>query len=76
VGERYSVSAYDRCGEVATFPAEDFSRCVKFARVLAKNYPRCAIRAFNNDRCDYDTNGLTEDERDAVNDAIDEVRRG
>lgn len=64
--DRYVVKVFDRAGEfdeIECASLYDLLVAVKDARV---RYPHKVVSAFNIDRCDCDTDGLTEDEREAV----------
>lgn len=70
----YSVHFYDRAGEFDFDDAEDFAGCLLLVAAFARKYPDKVVRVSNLDRCDYDTNGLTDGEREAIDDAIDLAR--
>lgn len=63
---KYSVGVYDCAGEYSTTSCTDFAHLLAVVALMRRLYPGKVVQAFNLDRCDYDTNGLTEDERDAV----------
>jgi len=67
---RYVVGVYDRYGRVSETTCVDFAHCVEVARILARHHPNEVVRAFNLDRADLDSDGLTDEERDAVAEAI------
>lgn len=71
---RYVVCVFDRCGCLSETIATDFAHAVSIAGVLTKQHPREVVRAFNNDQCDLDFDGLTDEERDAIDEAIVSTR--
>lgn len=66
----YVVSVFDCAGEFDTVGALDFAQCLRTVAEMSARYPGKVVHASNLDRCDYDADGLSDDERDA----IDEVR--
>ena len=67
--DRYAVTVYDRAGEYVTKDCADFAACLRTVASLRRSFPHKVVRAANLDRCDYDTDGLIEEEREAVDDA-------
>lgn len=63
---QFSVNVYDCCGLFDWENLDSFDLVPATVARLRAKYPGKIVQAFNNDRCDYDTNGLTEDERDAI----------
>ena len=66
---RYAVGVYDCAGEFAVETLATFDETVTLAARWRREYPGKVVCVSNLDRCDYDTNGLTEDERDALDEA-------
>ena len=66
----YSVDLFDRAGQFSSSIASTFAACLVLVRELSVKHPDKALVVTNLDRNDYDHDGLTDDERDA----IDEVR--
>ena len=62
----YSVNVYDRAGEFERNECGSFELALAVVREKRRAYPEKVVKVFNLDRCDYDTDGLTEDEREAV----------
>lgn len=71
---KYRVTAYDICGEYDWRDSDDFAGLLVAAAEIAAKYPRLVVKAHSPNRCDVDTDGLFDDERDAVQDAIDGAR--
>jgi hypothetical protein len=69
---RYIVEAADCAGTIAERDCgASFDSCLAAGRELRAKYGRSvAIIAYNADGCDVDTNGLTDDERDAFAEAV------
>ena len=63
----YGIECWDKYGQLADRSAPDFAGALSAVSALRAKYPRAAVVVFNLDRCDYDTNGLTEDEEEAIN---------
>lgn len=66
----YSVNVYDQAGEFDSTNCATFEIALAMAQERQRQYPRKVVQVFNLDRCDYDTNGLTEDERDALDEVL------
>ena len=66
----YFVDVYDCAGRLSQTTCTSFTNCVEVAAMLASLYPRKAVRAFNGAQMDERFDGLTEEERDAIFDAI------
>jgi hypothetical protein len=64
---RYSVNVYDCAGEYRSTEVPDFTAALAIYVASRARYPGKVVLVSNLDRCDYDTDGLTEDEREAVN---------
>ena len=67
---RYLVEACDIAGPFASRCADTFAECIELVREFAGRYPDKVIQVHSPDRCDYDHDGLTDDEREAVTDAL------
>jgi hypothetical protein len=63
---KYSVGVYDCAGEFTTREVDTFEECLSVVAEFSRLYPDKVVCAANLDRCDYDTDGLTEDEREAI----------
>lgn len=70
----YSVGAYDKCGPLAEHAASDFVSLLVVAHNLARSYPDACIVGANVDRCDVDTNGLTEEESELLQTEVETAR--
>lgn len=68
--DKYAVGVYDRAGEFERIECDGFGDVLRTVAAKRAAYPGKVVEAFNLDRCDYDTNGLTEDQREA----LDEVQ--
>ena len=66
----YSVNVYDQAGEFDSTKCATFDVALAMAQERQRQYPRKVVEVFNLDRCDYDTNGLTEEERDALDEVL------
>lgn len=66
MASHYSVVVYDEAGEFDRFTCETFVCCLSMFADARRAYPRKVVAAFNLDRNDYDTDGLTDAERDAL----------
>lgn len=66
----YSINVYDRVGEYSTENVDSFDACLVRVGELARQYPAKVVRAFNLDGLDVDSNGLTDEENEAVWDAV------
>lgn len=62
----YCVTVYDCAGEYSSTSRTDFAHVLHVYAMMRRSYPDKVVQAFNIDRCDYDSDGLTEDERDAI----------
>lgn len=67
---RYSITLADPAGVFATYDTNDFPGCIRMVVALARQYPDKVLTVCNLDRCDLGTNGLTEDERDALDEVM------
>lgn len=68
--QRYSVNVYDCAGQFSKTECSSFQGAYLAAVAAKALYPGKAVCVFNLDRCDYNTDGLTEDEAEALNDAV------
>ena len=66
----YSVNVYDCAGEFDSTKCATFEIALAMAQERQRQYPRKHVEVFNIDRCDYDTNGLTEGEREALDEVL------
>jgi hypothetical protein len=73
----YIVEVHDEAGLFTEFGVEDWASCLRVVRDLAKRYPQKQVSAYNATHCEVDTDGLSDDERDALVVAVDEgMERG
>lgn len=73
---RYVVEVGSPAGpEVASGVLATWSEALAVVRDYARRYPGWLVTAGNLELTDHDTNGLTEDERDELDDAVDAARR-
>ena len=63
----YGIECWDKYGQLADRRSPDFAGALSAVGDLRTKYPRAAVVVFNLDRSDCDTNGLTEDEEEAIN---------
>lgn len=70
----YHLRVTDRAGCSYYVDVADFSTLLVHARGSARRMPDDTLSAFNKDRCDYDTNGLTDEESEQFDDAVREGR--
>jgi hypothetical protein len=66
----YTMSIGDEGG---LFDEKSFETCEELAaaaRTAAEKYPRKAICFSNSECCDYECDGITEDERDLLDEAV------
>lgn len=71
----YTMSIGDRGG---LFDEQSFENCdelIAAVRIAAGKYPDKAICFSNSECCDYDHDGLTDDERESLNDAVFEGQK-
>ena len=66
---KYHVSVNDCAGLFCEQKVDGFEACVALVVEFTRKYPGKVVCPSNLDRCDYDTDGLTEDERDALDEA-------
>lgn len=66
----YLVGVYDRAGEYCTTSCTDFAHLLSVVALMRRTYTDKVVRAFNMNRADYDSDGLTADERDAVDEVM------
>jgi hypothetical protein len=64
--KKYSVGLFDCAGEFAGYDTDSFDEVLAMVAKWERQYPSKVVRVANNDRADYDTCGLTEDESDAI----------
>lgn len=65
----YYVRVTDRAGTASETSCTDFAHCLQVFRLKSTRYPDTrthVVDAFNTSRSDYDTNGLTEAEREQL----------
>ena len=62
----YSVEVFDRCGTFAQVDVETFPEALKALEDARIKYPSKVVRVFNVDRVDLDFDGLTDEEREQV----------
>jgi hypothetical protein len=60
----YRVVLADRYGEIVSREAATFSEAMPLAVELRR--PQTVVQVVNEDRADYDTNGLTDEEREQL----------
>lgn len=60
----YRVGLYDRGGEVASREAATFAEVLAIAAELRR--PHAVVAVVNDNLADYDTDGLTDDEREQL----------
>lgn len=71
----YSVIAVDCVGNRLTVEDLTFPEAIDVAGRLAATYPSGAVAAFNMDGADCDFDGLSDDEREDVVEAVAVARR-
>jgi hypothetical protein len=62
----YTVNVYDCAGEYHSVEVSDFAAALARYGEFSSKYTGKFVQVFNLDRCDYNADGLTEDERDAI----------
>lgn len=72
--DSYLVNLYDPAGLYSETRAADWAECLSIVRVLARAEPAKVLCVFNADKHGYDCDGLADDERAAVANAVAEVR--
>lgn len=75
--KKYCVKVADCCGVFYEKTGLTFGGAVAVAVLKKFFYPAGSsytIRVCNLDMCDYDSNGLTEDEQIIIDDALDKVK--
>jgi hypothetical protein len=60
----YRVILADRYGEIASYEAATIFEALTIAGNLRR--PQTVVQVVNDDRADYDTNGLTDEEREQL----------
>lgn len=70
-GGPYMVGAYDRCGPLDERSGLDWPAALATVEEFAGRWPirDAAIRACNTDRSDGDSDGLTDEEHDTIDEA-------
>ncbi len=69
---RYEVAVYDCAGEFRRVECgSNWARCLEVAADMTAKYPRKFVQVVNQDAVDLDFDGLTDDEREAVDAASD-----
>ena len=68
----YRVSVYDCAGRYNETSCTDFAHLLSVVALMRRAYPDQVVVAINTERCDGDSDGLTDDEREAVDKAIGE----
>lgn len=64
--DSYVVSTNDCAGQFDAVRVDSFEAALTAAREFKRLYPAKVVQVSNFDRCDIDTDGLTDDEREAV----------
>ena len=62
----YEVALFDCAGRYREWYCADFDAALNVARGAQTKWPDKHVCVFNNEKCDYDTNGLTEEEQEAL----------
>ncbi len=63
----YQIILYDCAGEFCSWDYETFEDAIAVYPKIKKLYPKKVIRVFNRDKCDLNFNGLTDEERNILN---------
>lgn len=63
---RYNVNVYDRAGEYERNECGSFDLAVSVYSDKRRAYPDKVVTVSNYDRCDVDFDGLTAEEREAI----------
>lgn len=71
----YSIHLYDRAGEYTYETVATFHEAIKVVEKFTRQYPTKVVGAFNDDQVDAGFDGLTDDERDAIDRAVNETVR-
>jgi hypothetical protein len=66
----YDVSVNDCAGEYLSRTVAEFSAALALYVAFRAKYPGKVVLVSNLDRCDYNTDGLTEDEQDAIDSVL------
>lgn len=69
----YSIHLYDRAGEYLSETVATFHEAIKVVEKFTRQYPTKVLAGFNDDQVDAGFDGLTDDERDAIDRAVNEV---
>lgn len=72
----YSVSVTDAAGQFNETSCTDWAHCLSVVRMMAHHYPFKLIEAYNLDNNCCCSDGLTDDERDEVDEARASGREG
>lgn len=72
MARRLSITIADWAGAFEDRPCGTIEACCAVAREVGATMPGKVVSAFDLDRCDYDTSGLTFEEWDAVCTAFQE----
>lgn len=67
---RYSIGIYDRAGLLAEVFTDLFDRAVATAANLKQRYPRKIVRVANVECCDGESDGLTADECEMLDEVL------
>lgn len=66
---KFAVSLYDCAGEFGRSPVATFEECLVLVAELSRKYPGKAV-VVTSDDCDYDWDGLTVEQRDAISEVL------
>lgn len=72
----YVVEVYDCAGVLFSARAQDFARALIIAIDKSRQYPGLVVQMYNAEFVDIDSDGLTDDEREQISDAIHNAREG
>lgn len=70
----YSVEVFDRAGTFCETECADFAEALKVLNESRVKYPSKVVRVFNVDRMDLGFDGLTEAEREQLDDMAPIIR--
>lgn len=68
--DRYLVEVCDYVGLVVEHERSTFYETLSTAKLLRQQYPRAVVQVTNLDRSDYDTDGLTDEQREQLSEVL------
>lgn len=68
--DRYVIEVADKAGVLAEKERTTFYETLSTVKQLREQYPHCAIEVTNVEKSDYDSDGLTDEQREKLSEVM------